>query len=88
MMFSALSSSRLPTMTDWSLSNADGSAFRARRSVIGFGPAAIVFLRGVPGVLPASGNVGLATFFRGAARCRAGENGFGGLAMAPLLRWP
>ena len=48
----------------------------------GRGPAAIVFLRGVPGVLPAAASVGLATFLRGAARCRAGENGFGGLAMA------
>ena len=31
MTFSALSSSRLPTMTDCSFSSADGSAFRARR---------------------------------------------------------
>src|SRR6516165_10456457 len=47
----------------------------------------MVFLRGVPGVLPATVSVGLATPFRGAARWRAGENGFGGLAMAVLLHW-
>jgi hypothetical protein len=37
--------------------------------------------------LPAAGNVGLAIFLRGAARCRAGENGFGNLAMTLLLCW-
>src|ERR1700722_4379356 len=85
--FSALSSSRLPTITSCSRCNADGSAFRDRRGAATRGPAAIVFLRGVPGVLPAADNVGLAIFLRGAARCRAGENGFGNLAMTLLLCW-
>ncbi len=52
--FSALSSSRLPTITDCSRSSAEGSALGVRRDVAGRGPAAIVFLRGVPGVLSAT----------------------------------
>ncbi len=73
-----------------SLSNVDVSDLRARRGTAGRGPAqAIVFLRGVPGVLPASGGCRLGDLrpLRGAARWRAGENGFGGLAMTLLLCW-
>src|SRR6476620_7513623 len=84
--FSALSSSRLPTITDCNWSSADGS-LRVRCAVTGRGPATTVFLRSVPGVLSATTSVGLAAFLRGIARWRAGENGFGGLAMALLLCW-
>ena len=47
------------------------------------GPAAAAFLRGVPGVCRQPVSVGLATFLRGAARCRAGR----GRLWRRLWRW-
>ena len=50
--FSALSSSRLVTMTACTRSSTDGSA--VLRTARGLGPAAAAFLRGVPGTFAAS----------------------------------
>jgi hypothetical protein len=57
-----------------------------RGAAVFFGPAAIVFLRGLPGTRAASGNFGLAAVLRGAGLWRAGEEEtFGVLVMARFL---
>jgi hypothetical protein len=51
-----------------------------------FGPAAMVFFRGVPGTAPASASFGLTSVLRGAGLCLAGEGeSFGGLVMTRVL---
>ena len=87
--FSALSSSRLPTITACRRSSSDGSAFtfltRGPADAF-FGPAAMVFFRGLPGTPPASGSFGLTAVLRGAGLCLAGEGEtFGGLVMTRVL---
>ncbi len=89
-MFSALSSSRLVTMIFCRRSSSDASVFGffARVPAAAFlGPAAIVFLRGLPGTTPASGSFGLTALLRGAGLCRAGEDETVGVLVMTQVLW-
>ena len=88
-IFSALSSSRLVTMIPCRRSSSDDSVFTffTRGVVAFFGPAAIVFLRGLPGTAPASASFGFATVLRGTGLCRAGEAAIFGVLVITRFLW-
>jgi hypothetical protein len=76
MTFSALSSSRLVTISFCIVSTRDGSCFTlSGRGEFFFGPAAMVFLRGEPGEAGASARTGFTARFLGFGWWRAGEAG-------------